>query len=272
MRILAEVKHFENNHIYFQNCIVYMVAVKVFIRKRFNTRKINAWLRKNGRKITELALAGLITAPVLILLVKYLKDGTLSTVEKKTIVNTIEKIDNIPENNRVLVIWEPPTPDVIPVTEKPNRTSISLFINDPLDATKMKELNKQRQMVKSNKISAVQLQDNVVKPTDRTAKFSKNIIDIGMNPDENKSPGTSAKNTEPLSVAVPLQDITPKQKGTTKSLASLRSVPSVILPVNRVPKNTRNNMRFVSDKEAKKIQRMPQKTGSSPSKMRRSSA
>jgi hypothetical protein len=46
-----------------------MTAVKVILRKKFNTRKINAWFKKNEEKLAKLALAGLLSVPVLILLV-----------------------------------------------------------------------------------------------------------------------------------------------------------------------------------------------------------
>lgn len=212
MTALAEVKHFENKYIYFQNSIVYM-KTKVVLKFKFKTKKINAWFRKNERKITKLILAGLITAPVLILLAKFLKDGTLSTVEKKTIVSVIEKIDNTPVNNRVLVKLEAPVARVLPPA-----------VENPI----------------------------VVVPV---TKITDSV----------------SKSTTPLSLAVPERELLPKPKGVVKTLASMRSISSVIIPVKRTSKNTRNIMGIDSDNEVKKTQRMRPKTGSSPTASRRSS-
>lgn len=73
-----------------------MIKVKAVIRRKFDTNKINIWFKKNGGKVAKLVLAGVVSVPMLILLTKFLKDGTLNTVEKKTIVSFTEKVDNIP--------------------------------------------------------------------------------------------------------------------------------------------------------------------------------
>jgi hypothetical protein len=73
-----------------------MIKVKAIIRRKFDIRKINTWFKKNGGKVAKLVLAGVISVPVLILLTKFLKHGTLNTVEKKTIVSFTKKVDNIP--------------------------------------------------------------------------------------------------------------------------------------------------------------------------------
>lgn len=125
MTTLVEVKHFENNYNYFQIRIVYMTAVKVIPRKRFNTRKINAWFKKNEEKLAKLALAGLLSVPVLILLVKYLKEGTLNTREKNTIANTIEKVDNLPLYDRIQLVRVIPEPRIeIPSSKTPPITRV----------------------------------------------------------------------------------------------------------------------------------------------------
>jgi hypothetical protein len=72
------------------------MSVKAIIRRKIDTKKINIWFKKNGGKVAKLVLAGVISVPVLILLTKFLKHGTLNTVEKKTIVSFTKKVDNIP--------------------------------------------------------------------------------------------------------------------------------------------------------------------------------
>lgn len=370
-----------------------MVDVKILIRKRFNTRKINAWFRKNERKITKLILAGLITAPVLILLVKFLKDGTLSTVEKKNIVSVIEKIDNTPVNNRVLVKLEAPVARVLPpVVEKPivvvpvtkitdsvSKSTTPLFApytvpvqtNPVVSSRKILEINSNRDanllplepkafkhteigskgtflpktQIQSSVTTAKTIEDRVKEKEIKTSlgknyrgnrpslerldtNLSNSIDSMDITPyrkyilqgyasmdipqqtkvsialfpkadsPEKKSPKKAespvitspdfgineynedtirnlqvkkSKSAAPLSLAVPLQDITPKPKGDVKTLASMRSIPSVIMPVKRTSKNTRNIMGIDSDNEVKKTQRMRPKTGSSPTASRRSS-